>query len=77
MDDSAITCDEIIDTDTEAKLCNEAKSRDEETKAFSTNCNEKNITCKIQNFYLLLAFLLINVALLIINQRWLLVFAVI
>ena len=64
MDDSAITCDEIIDADAEAKSCNEAKSRDEETKAFSTNSNEKNITCNIQNFYLLLAFLLINFALL-------------
>ena len=64
MDDSAIMCDEIIDVDAEAKSCNEAKSRDEETKAISTNSNEKNITCKIQNFYLLLPFLLINAALL-------------
>ena len=29
------------------------------------NFNEKNITCKIQNFYILLAFLLITIALLI------------
>ena len=36
MDDSATACDEIIE------------SYDEETKAISTNFNEKNITCKIQ-----------------------------
>ena len=30
-----------------------------------TNINEKNITCKIQNFYILLAFLLVTIALLI------------
>ena len=34
----------------------EAKSNDEETKTIPTNFNEKNITCKIQNFYILLAF---------------------
>ena len=56
MDDSAITSDEIIDT--------EANSNDEEPKAIPTNFNEKNITCKIQNFYILLAFLLITLALL-------------
>ena len=46
MDDSAITCDEIIDVE-------------------ETNFNEKNITCKTQNFYILLAFLLITIILLI------------
>ena len=30
-----------------------------------TNFNEKNIACKTQNFYILLAFLLINITLLI------------
>ena len=49
MDDSVITCDEIL----------------EETKTIPTNFNEKNITCKIQIFYFLLAFLLITIALLI------------
>ena len=49
MDDSAFMCDEII----------------EETKTIPTNFNEKNISCKIQNFYILLAFLLITIALLI------------
>ena len=43
----------------------EAKSNDEETKTISKNFNQKNITCKIQNFYILLAFSLIFIALLI------------
>ena len=30
-----------------------------------TNFNEKNVACKTQNFYILLAFLLITIALLI------------
>ena len=46
MDDSAITCDEIIDA--------------EETKTIP-----KNITCKSQNVYILLTFLLITITLLI------------
>ena len=53
MDDSAIICDEVI------------KSYDEEIKTIPTNFNEKNITCKTQNFYILLSFLLITIALLI------------
>ena len=48
MDDSAITCDEVI------------KSYDEDI-----NFNEKKATCKTQNSYILLAFLLITIALLI------------
>ena len=48
MDDSMITCDEIIE------------SYDEET-----NFNEKKATCKMQNFCILLVFLLITIALLI------------
>ena len=47
-DDSAITCDEVIE------------SYDEEIKTVPTNFNEKNITCKTQSFYILLAFLLIT-----------------
>ena len=35
----------------------------EEIKTTPTNFNEKNITCKIQNFDILLAFLLITIAL--------------
>ena len=59
MDDSAITCNEIIDADVKAKL------NDEETKTFSTNFNQKKATHKTQNFYILLAFLLITITLLI------------
>ena len=69
MDDLSITCDEIIesyDEDAEA----EAKSNDEanlyrKTKTILTNFNEKKATCKTQNFYILLAFLSITIALLI------------
>ena len=53
MDDSAITCDKIIE------------SYQEETTTISNNFNEKKATCKTQNFYILLAFLLITMALLI------------
>ena len=53
MDDSAIMFDEIIE------------SYDEETKTLPTDFNEKKATCKTQNFYILLAFLLITIALLI------------
>ena len=41
MNDSAITCDETIE------------SYKEETKTFS-NFNEKNVICTTQNFYILL-----------------------
>ena len=51
MDDSVIICDEVIDTDAESN--------------FKTNFNEKKATCKTQNFYILLAFLLITIAILI------------
>ena len=51
-----IICDEILDA--------EAKSHNEETKTFPTNFNERNITYKIQNFYILLTFLLMTNALL-------------
>ena len=53
MDDSMITCDEVI------------KSYDEKIKTIPTNFNEKKVTCKTQSFYILLAFLLITIALLI------------
>ena len=53
MDDSTITCDEIME------------SYDEERKAFPTIFNEKKATCKTQNFYILLAFLLTTIALFI------------
>ena len=51
MDDSAITCDEVIE------------SYNKET--IPTNFKEKKAIFKIQNLYILLAFLLITIALLI------------
>ena len=67
MDNSAIIGDEIIesydeDADAEAKSNEEAKSYNK------TNFNEKKATCKRQNYifyYILLAFLLITIELLI------------
>ena len=59
MDDSAIMCDEVIesyDEDTEAKSYGDAKT-------IPTNFNGKKVTCKTQNFHILLAFLLITIAL--------------
>ena len=52
MDDSMITCKEVIN------------SYDEKIKTIPTNFYEKNITCKTQNLYILLAFLLIIITLL-------------
>ena len=52
IDDSVITCDEII----------------EETNSIPTNFDEKKLTCKIKNFYIFLAFLLINISLLIASN---------
>ena len=68
MDDSAIMCDEVIesydeDTDAEAKSNNEAKLYDE-TKTSPTNFNEKKAACKTQRLYILLAFLLFTIELL-------------
>ena len=57
MDDLAIMCDEVIDE--------QAKSNNEETKTVPTNFNEKKATCKLKKNYILLAFLLITIALLI------------
>ena len=58
MDDLAITCDEIIESyDEDADA--EAKSN------YETNFNENKATCNTQNFYILLAFLFITIALLI------------
>ena len=54
MDDSAIICDEVME------------SYDEEIKTIPTNFNEKKATCKRQNLHILLSFLLITIALLIV-----------
>ena len=62
MDNSAIMCDEI------------GESYDEETKTILTNFIKINITCRAQNFYILLKFLLITVALLIaVSIYWYLI----
>ena len=53
MDDSAIMSDEVIVSYNEGK------------ETIPTNFNEKKATCKTQNFYILLAFLLIAIVLLI------------
>ena len=49
MDDSMITCEEVI------------KSYDEKIKTIPINFNEKKVTCKTQSLYLLLALLLITI----------------
>ena len=53
MDNSAIMCDEVIE------------SYDEGTKAIPTNFNKKKTACKTKILYTLLAFLLITLTLLI------------
>ena len=62
INDSAIICDEVIDAD--AKLSPEDSN--DETKTIPTIFNEKKVTFKTQNFYILLAFLLIAIILLIV-----------
>ena len=54
MDNSSIICDEVIEL------------YDEEIKTIPTNFNEKKVTCKMQNLYILLAFLLDTIELLIV-----------
>ena len=58
MDNSAIMCDKIEDSFDEEREA-KAKSYDE------TNFNEKKATCKMQNFYILVEFLLLTIALMI------------
>ena len=58
MDDSAIICDEVIESYAKLSL----KDNDEETKR---KFNEEKSESKAQNFYILLVFLLITIALLI------------
>ena len=60
MDNSAIICDEVIDLD--AKV---SPNDDDKTKTIPTNFNEKKATCRMQSFYILLAFLLTTITLLI------------
>ena len=63
MDNSAIICDEVIDAEAEADA--KAKSNNKAMLNNKINFNEKKATCRTQNFYILLAFLLITIALLI------------
>ena len=53
MDDSTIICDEV------------KKPYDEEIKTIPTNFDEKKVTCKSQIPYIVLAFSLITIELLI------------
>ena len=57
--DSTIICDEVIDADADTKSNDTKVSRKDD----KTNFNKK--ICKTQSFYVLLAFLLITIALLI------------
>ena len=61
MDESAIICDEVIYANAKPS----PKDDDSETKTIPTNFNKKKVTCKTQNFYILIAFLLITTSLLI------------
>ena len=54
MADLAITYDETVKSYDEPY--------EEETKTFPTCINEKKATCRTQNFYILLPFLLITTA---------------
>ena len=47
MDDSTIICDEVI------------KSYEEKISTIPTSFNEKKVTCKMQDFYVLCVFLLL------------------
>ena len=53
MDDAVATCGKVI------------KTYNEEIKTIPTNFEKKNINCKTHSFYILLAFKLIIIALLI------------
>ena len=56
MVDSANIRDEVI------------RSYDKKIKTIPSNFNEKKVTCKTQSFYVLLAFLLITILLLIFGS---------
>ena len=66
MDDLAITCDKIIESyDEDVVVDGEAKSNNKGKSYNETNFNQKKATCKTQNFYVLLKFLLITIVSLI------------
>ena len=62
MNDSGITCDEIMDMDSEAKSNDEAKRTTRKQKLSEEVLLKKDITCKIKNFYILRVFLLVTIA---------------
>ena len=53
-DSSVITCDEIV------KLTKSIMTKTISAKSFPMNLNRKKVTCKINNAYILLVFLLIT-----------------
>ena len=57
MDDSVIKYDEINETTKTVQI------KSIPTKSISTEFNEKEVICKMKNFYFLLAFLLITMIL--------------
>ena len=59
---SEIICNKVIDA--------EAKSNDQKTNTVSANFKEKKANHETQNFYMLLAFLLITMTLLIAVSIW-------
>ena len=58
-------CDEIIEV-TRIVTIKTISAIAFSTKTIPTNFNEKRVTCKIENFYILLTFLLITISLMII-----------
>ena len=60
MDESAVTCDEIIDVNAEANSNNEVKSYEKKTKIIPNNK-----ICETKSFHISPGFLLITIALLI------------
>ena len=65
---SEIICNEV--TDAEAKSNDKAKSNDQKTNTVSANFKEKKANHETQNFYMLLAFSLITMTLLIAVSIW-------
>ena len=62
MDDSAIIYEEVTESYNEEV---KATQNDEKTKTVLKIFHEKNVTCKTQNFYILVSFLLTTMVLLI------------
>ena len=65
INDAVITYSEIIEV-ARAVSAKAVSTKIISKKTISTNLNEKMVTCKMENFYILLTFLLITISLLII-----------